>query len=56
MESSETRDEEINKASEMADVYLRNHKDTLIMTSRELITGKSAFSNYLMTNTNSLPS
>lgn len=41
MESSETREEEINRAAEMADVYLRNHKDTFIMTSRELITGKT---------------
>ncbi|XP_060205429.1 uncharacterized protein LOC132633191 isoform X2 [Lycium barbarum] len=41
MESSEKREEEINRAAEMADVYLRNNKDTLIMTSRELITGKT---------------
>nr|XP_016494021.1 PREDICTED: uncharacterized protein LOC107813285 isoform X2 [Nicotiana tabacum] len=41
MESSETREEEINRAAELADVYLRNNKDTLIMTSRELITGKT---------------
>lgn len=46
MESSETREEEINQAAELADVYLRNNKDTLIMTSRELITGKSEFSYY----------
>nr|XP_016434118.1 PREDICTED: uncharacterized protein LOC107760560 [Nicotiana tabacum] len=41
MESSETREEEINQAAELADVYLRNNNDTLIMTSRELITGKT---------------
>ncbi|KAF3646089.1 putative aldose 1-epimerase-like [Capsicum annuum] len=41
MESLERREEEINRAAEMADVYLRNNKDTLIMTSRELITGKT---------------
>lgn len=55
MESSETREEEINQAAELADVYLRNNNDTLIMTSRELITGKSEFSHYPMMNANSLP-
>lgn len=55
MESSETREEEINRAAELADVYLRNNNDTLIMTSRELITGKSEFSHYPMMNANSLP-
>lgn len=41
MKSSEEREEEISRAAEMADVFLRAPKDTLIMTSRELITGKS---------------
>ncbi|KAK2421907.1 ketose-bisphosphate aldolase class-II family protein [Trifolium repens] len=38
----EEREDEISRAAELADVYLRTHKDTLIMTSRNLITGKSA--------------
>ncbi|KAJ4961675.1 hypothetical protein NE237_021585 [Protea cynaroides] len=42
MQSLEEREQEINRAAEMADVLLRARKDTLIMTSRELITGKSA--------------
>lgn len=41
MGSIEERVEEIARAAEMADVFLRSRKDTLIMTSRELITGKS---------------
>ncbi|KAG6589640.1 hypothetical protein SDJN03_15063, partial [Cucurbita argyrosperma subsp. sororia] len=41
MSSEEEREEEIRKAAIFADIYLRAHKDTLIMTSRELITGKS---------------
>ncbi|KAM7479632.1 hypothetical protein LguiA_027845 [Lonicera macranthoides] len=41
MKSLEERGEEINRAAEMADVFLRSGKDTLIMTSRELITGKT---------------
>lgn len=40
MKSFEEREEEINRAAEMADVFLRASKDTLIMTSRKLITGK----------------
>ena len=40
MGSTEERAEEITRAAEMADVFLRSRKDTLIMTSRELITGK----------------
>ncbi|KAL5815452.1 hypothetical protein ACOSQ4_026093 [Xanthoceras sorbifolium] len=42
MKSLEEREEEINRTAEMADVFLWAHKDTLIMTSRELITGKTA--------------
>ncbi|KAG8651617.1 uncharacterized protein LOC110616633 isoform X2 [Manihot esculenta] len=41
MKSQEEREEEISRASEMADFFLGARKDTLIMTSRELITGKS---------------
>ncbi|KAG9148432.1 hypothetical protein Leryth_016916, partial [Lithospermum erythrorhizon] len=41
MGSPQEREEEINRTSEMANNFLRNHKDTLIMTSRELITGKT---------------
>ncbi|KAM6557353.1 hypothetical protein CsatB_004372 [Cannabis sativa] len=42
MGSTEERAEEIIRAAEMADAYLRCRKDTLIMTSRELITGKTS--------------
>ncbi|KAJ0048253.1 hypothetical protein Pint_16925 [Pistacia integerrima] len=41
MKSLEEREEEINRAVEMVDVLLRCRKDTLVMTSRELITGKT---------------
>ncbi|KAG9459202.1 hypothetical protein H6P81_003710 [Aristolochia fimbriata] len=41
MKSLEEREEEITQAAEMANVYLQAQKDTLIMTSRLLITGKS---------------
>ncbi|KAA8542841.1 hypothetical protein F0562_023993 [Nyssa sinensis] len=41
MKSLEEREEEINQTAEMADIFLGAHKDTLIMTSRELITGKT---------------
>ncbi|GJS95127.1 ketose-bisphosphate aldolase class-II family protein [Tanacetum coccineum] len=41
MKSAEEREEEINHAAELADVYLRTCKDTLVMSSRELITGKT---------------
>jgi hypothetical protein len=40
MGTIEEREDEISKAAELADVYLKTHKDTLIMTSRNLITGK----------------
>ncbi|KAL5545367.1 hypothetical protein UlMin_009151 [Ulmus minor] len=42
MGSTEERAKEITRAAEMADVFLRSRKDTLIMTSRELITGKTS--------------
>uniref|UniRef100_A0A5B7BKZ0 Ketose-bisphosphate aldolase class-II family protein n=1 Tax=Davidia involucrata TaxID=16924 RepID=A0A5B7BKZ0_DAVIN len=41
MKSLEEREEEINQTAEMADIFLSANKDTLIMTSRELITGKT---------------
>ncbi|XP_057459422.1 uncharacterized protein LOC130750039 isoform X3 [Actinidia eriantha] len=41
MKSIEKREEEISRAAERADVFIRACKDTLIMTSRELITGKT---------------
>ncbi|KAI4326283.1 hypothetical protein MLD38_031612 [Melastoma candidum] len=40
MKSKEDREDEIEKAAQMADAFLKSHKDTLILTSRELITGK----------------
>ncbi|KAK4567487.1 hypothetical protein RGQ29_003319 [Quercus rubra] len=41
MRSVEEREEEISRTAAMADCFLRAHKDTLILTSRELITGKT---------------
>ncbi|KAK9925739.1 hypothetical protein M0R45_023006 [Rubus argutus] len=41
MRSAEEREEEISTAAEMADIFLAAQKDTLIVTSRELITGKT---------------
>jgi adenylylsulfate kinase-like enzyme len=41
MKSLEEREEEINRVAEMANLLLGACKDMLIMTSRELITGKS---------------
>lgn len=45
MKSPQEREEEINRTAEMANALLRARKDTLIMTSRELIKGncKSPF-------------
>ncbi|XP_010693952.2 uncharacterized protein LOC104906826 isoform X1 [Beta vulgaris subsp. vulgaris] len=42
MNSPEEREKEINLAAEMADISLRTRMDTVIMTSRELISGKTA--------------
>ncbi|KAL1214325.1 putative 3-hydroxyisobutyrate dehydrogenase [Cardamine amara subsp. amara] len=42
LKSSEVRDAEINRAVEMADAFLRAGRETLIMSSRELITGKTS--------------
>lgn len=44
LKSSEVRAAEISRAVEMADAFLRAGRETLIMSSRELITGKSCFS------------
>ncbi|KAB5524567.1 hypothetical protein DKX38_022316 [Salix brachista] len=43
MKSLEEREEEINRVAEMANLFLGASKDTLIMTSRELINGKTAY-------------
>ncbi|KAL8464350.1 hypothetical protein ACS0TY_034032 [Phlomoides rotata] len=42
MKSIEEREEVINQAADIADVYLRSGKDTLVMTSRQLVVGKTA--------------
>ncbi|ESW24674.1 hypothetical protein PHAVU_004G150100 [Phaseolus vulgaris] len=42
MSPMEEREEEISRTAELADLYLKVHKDTLIMTSRNLITGRTA--------------
>ncbi|KAL3630490.1 hypothetical protein CASFOL_023474 [Castilleja foliolosa] len=42
MRSIEEREEEINQTAEIADVYLRSGKDTLLLTSRKLVVGKTA--------------
>ncbi|KAF3777156.1 Fructose-bisphosphate aldolase [Nymphaea thermarum] len=41
MKSSKEREEEISRASEMVDAFLKTEKDTLLMTSRQLVTGNS---------------
>ncbi|KAI3515636.1 hypothetical protein L1887_14537 [Cichorium endivia] len=41
MKSAEDREEEISYAAELTNVYLRTSKGTLLMSSRELITGTS---------------
>lgn len=46
MKSLEEREQEINRAAEMANLYLGACKDTLIMTSRKLVTGKSQSSSF----------
>uniref|UniRef100_A0A1J3G7Y2 Putative oxidoreductase YgbJ n=1 Tax=Noccaea caerulescens TaxID=107243 RepID=A0A1J3G7Y2_NOCCA len=42
LKSSKVRDAEISRAVEMADAFLRAGRETLIMSSRELITGKTS--------------
>ncbi|KAL9270427.1 L-threonate dehydrogenase-like protein [Drosera capensis] len=41
MKSSEEREQEISQAAEMADIFIGANVDTLIFTSRRLITGKT---------------
>ncbi|XP_021762564.1 uncharacterized protein LOC110727308 [Chenopodium quinoa] len=41
MKSPEERAKEINEAAELADIYLKNGMDTVIMTSRDLISGRT---------------
>ncbi|CDO98335.1 unnamed protein product [Coffea canephora] len=41
MRSTKERQDEITRTVEIADIYLRSCKDTLILTSRKLITGKT---------------
>ncbi|KAL0307905.1 UNVERIFIED_CONTAM: D-tagatose-1,6-bisphosphate aldolase subunit GatY [Sesamum angustifolium] len=42
VKSVEEREQEINHTAEVADVYIKSGKDTLIMTSRQLVVGKTA--------------
>ncbi|CAA0840661.1 ketose-bisphosphate aldolase class-II family protein [Striga hermonthica] len=41
MRSVEAREAEINQTAEIADVYLSSGKDTLVLTSRQLVVGKT---------------
>ncbi|XP_051147765.1 uncharacterized protein LOC127262938 isoform X2 [Andrographis paniculata] len=41
MKSVDEREDEINYTADIADVYLRSGKDTLVMTSRQLVVGKT---------------
>jgi len=41
MKCAEEREQQISQAAELADIFLRTRADTVIMTSRELISGKS---------------
>ncbi|XP_020519523.1 uncharacterized protein LOC18428679 isoform X2 [Amborella trichopoda] len=43
MKSSKDREDEINRVAELAEVCLKAKKDTLLVTSRDLITGNSPF-------------
>lgn len=43
MKSIEEREEEIIRAMEIANASIKAHKDTLLFTSRKLITGKCKF-------------
>lgn len=47
MKLAEEREEEIQRTVEMADAYLSAQKDTLVMTSRLLITGKGGSSSLI---------
>jgi hypothetical protein len=41
MKSTEDRDQEISRVVELGNAYIQSRKDTLVVTSRQLITGKS---------------
>ncbi|KAL6631355.1 hypothetical protein ACP70R_028205 [Stipagrostis hirtigluma subsp. patula] len=41
MKSNEERDQEINRVVELGNAYIKSRKDTLVVTSRQLITGKT---------------
>ncbi|KAF8723676.1 hypothetical protein HU200_021638 [Digitaria exilis] len=41
MKSAEDRDQEISRVVELANAYIESRKDTLVVTSRQLITGKT---------------
>lgn len=43
MGSLEEREEEIHRAADMADISLQAQKDTLVITSRDLISGNCKF-------------
>lgn len=43
MKSFQERDEEINRVAEIASVSLKAGKDTLLVTSRQLVTGKCQY-------------
>lgn len=46
--SIEEREQEINQAADMANVYLKSGKDTLVLTSRQLVVGKSESSSMIV--------
>ncbi|KAK8455261.1 hypothetical protein SEVIR_4G115300v4 [Setaria viridis] len=41
MKSTEDRDQEISRVVELGNAYIQSRKDTLVVTSRQLITGKT---------------
>jgi uncharacterized protein YgbK (DUF1537 family) len=41
MKSAEDRDHEISRVIELGNAYIQSRKDTLVVTSRQLITGKT---------------
>lgn len=48
MKSFQERDEEINRVAEIASVSLKSGKDTLLVTSRQLVTGKCQYFSFLL--------
>lgn len=46
--SIEERELEISQAADMANVYLKSGKDTLVLTSRQLVVGKSESSSMVV--------